>query len=87
MEMSGVIVTFKVMPVDTDVNLDMLEAKIREVVGADQVKREPIAFGIVALIIAKMIPDEAGFIDKMEELLRGVEGVGEVETLEVTKAL
>ena len=85
--MSGVIVTFKVMPVDTDVNLDMLEAKIREVVGADQVKREPIAFGIVALIIAKMIPDEAGFIDKMEELLRGVEGVGEVETLEVTKAL
>jgi elongation factor 1-beta len=85
--MSGVIVTFKVMPTGTDVNLDMLEAKIREVVGADQVKREPIAFGIVALIIAKMIPDEAGFIDKMEELLRGVEGVGEVETLEVTKAL
>lgn len=85
--MSGVIVTFKVMPVDTDVNLDKLEAKIRETVGADQVKREPIAFGLVALIIAKMLPDEAGFIDKMEGLLRGIEGVGEVETLEITKAL
>jgi len=85
--MSGVIATFKVMPKDTDVNLDFLEAKVREAVGADQVKREPIAFGLVALIVAKVIPDEAGFIDKMEALLRGVEGVGEVETVEVTKAL
>ncbi|MCX6821110.1 MAG: elongation factor 1-beta [Candidatus Aenigmarchaeota archaeon] len=85
--MSGVIATFKVMPTGIDVNLDLLEAKVRETVGADQVKREPIAFGLVALIVAKVIPDEAGFIDKMEELLRGIEGVGEVETVEVTKAL
>jgi len=85
--MSGVIATFKVMPTGTDVNLDTLEAKVRKAVGADQVKREPIAFGLVALIVAKVIPDEAGFIDKMEDLLRGIEGVGEVETVEVTKAL
>ena len=85
--MSGVIATFKVMPASADVDLDMLEAKVKESVAADQIRREPIAFGLVALIVAKMMPDEAGFIDKMEELLRGVEGVGEVETLEVTKAL
>jgi len=85
--MSGVIATFKVMPASVGVNLDFLEAKIKEAVGADQVKREPIAFGLVALIVAKLIPDEEGFIDKMEALLRGVEGVGEVETIEVTKAL
>lgn len=85
--MSGVIATFKVMPESTDVSLDVLEVKVREKVGADQIKREPIAFGLVALIVAKVIPDEAGFIDKMEALLRGIEGVGEVETVEVTKAL
>ena len=85
--MSGVIATFKVMPASGDTNIDFLEAKIKETVGPDQIRREPIAFGIVALIVAKMIPDEAGFIDKMEALLREVEGVGEVETIEVTKAL
>ena len=85
--MSGVIATFKIMPAGADVNLDMLEAKIQEDVKPDQLRREPIAFGLVALIAVKIVQDEAGEIDRVEEALRKVEGVGEVEITEVTKAL
>ncbi|MFH1623076.1 MAG: elongation factor 1-beta [Candidatus Aenigmatarchaeota archaeon] len=85
--MSGVIATFKVMPAGIDVNLDMLEAKIKEDVKPDQLKREPIAFGLVALIVVKIVQDEAGEIDRIEDALKKIDGVGEVQVTEVTKAL
>jgi elongation factor 1-beta len=85
--MADVIVAFKVMPTGTDVNLDELETKIREVVKPTSIKRQPIAFGLVALIVTKVIPDAGGELDNAENLLRSLEGVGEVEVEEVSRAL
>lgn len=85
--MGDVIVTFKVMPTGTDVNLDELEQKIKELVKPTGVNREPIAFGLVALRVTKVIPDAGGELDKVENVMRALEGVGDVEVVELTRAL
>lgn len=85
--MGDVIATFKAMPKDVKVDLTQLEAKIRDVIKPDGLKREPIAFGLVALIITKMIPDAGGELEKIEKKLRGIDGVGEVEVTDLTRSL
>jgi len=80
-------VTFKVMPTGVDVNLDALEAKIKETIKSDQIRREPIAFGLVALNVIKIVPDAGGEVDAIEEKLRKLEGVAEVEVTDLTKTL
>jgi len=77
--MAEVIVGFKVMPKDLEVNLDELERKIREIVKPERLNRQPIAFGLVAIQIVKLIPDEGGELEKVENQLKSMEEVGEVE--------
>lgn len=85
--MAEVMVTFKVMPTGVDVNLDKLEAEIKQVVKADQIKREPIAFGLVALNVIKIVPDAGGEVDAIEEKLKKLKDVAEVEVTDLTKTL
>jgi elongation factor 1-beta len=87
MNMGEVIVTFKVMPTGVDVDLDALEAQINEAVKADRIKREPIAFGLVALNVIKIVQDAAGVVDEVETELKKIEGVGSVEVTGLTKTL
>jgi elongation factor 1-beta len=85
--MADVILTLKVMPQGTEVDLDKLEATIKKEVRADRIVREPIAFGLVALNVTTIIQDAAGELDSVEEKVRSLEGVGEVEITEVTRTL
>lgn len=85
--MSEVIVTFKVMPTGVNVDLDALEVKIKDLVKADRINREPIAFGIVALNVIKIIPDAGGEVDAIEQKLRKLEEVSQVEVTSLTKTL
>jgi len=86
--MGEVIVTFKVMPRDTEVNLDDLENKIKTLISPQRIERHPIAFGIVAVHLIKFVPDEGGgLVDKIEEQIKTIPEVGEVEVIEVTRSL
>ncbi|MBS3055688.1 MAG: elongation factor 1-beta [Candidatus Aenigmarchaeota archaeon] len=86
--MTDVIVSFKVMPRDTDVNLDDLENKIKSSISPERMERHPIAFGIVAIHVTKLVPDEGGgLVDKIEDKLRAIPEVGEIEVIEVTRSL
>ena len=85
--MAEVIVTFKVMPTGVDVDLDALESKIKDIIKADRIKREPIAFGIVALNVTKIIPDAGGELGAIEEKLKKLDGVSGVEVTDLTRTL
>jgi len=87
MFMAEVIVTFKVMPTGVDVDLDVLESKIKELIKSDQIKREPIAFGIVALNVVKIIPDAGGEVDAIEKKLKSLEEVSQVQVTDLTRTL
>lgn len=85
--MADVIVTFRVMPKGVDVDMDKLEAKIKSIVKADQIKREPFAFGLVALNVTKVVPDAGGELEAVERKLKKIEEVSEVEVVDLTKSL
>ena len=85
--MGEVIVTFKIMPKAIETNLDELESKIKEEIKPERMEREPIAFGLVALKVTKLVPEAGGELEKLENKLKSIEGVGEVEVVEVSRSL
>ena len=85
--MGEVIVTFKVMPTGSDVDMDKLEANIKGKIRADRISREPIAFGLIALKVITIIQDAEGELEKVESALRSIEDVNGVEVTNLTKTL
>jgi elongation factor 1-beta len=84
--MADVIVDLRVLPKDVDVDLEKIEKQIISTLQPQKVTREPIAFGLVAINVTKIVKDEAGQIDELERKLKSIEGVGEIEILRVTRS-
>jgi len=79
-----VLVVASVYPSSTDINLDDLVAKIKEKLPESyeitRYDKVPIAFGLNALKLYILIPEESeGGTSKLEEMLQNVEGVEEIE--------
>lgn len=85
--MAEVILGLKVLPKTVDVDLDKLEKKIRAAIDPDKISREPIAYGLVAFLVVKLIPDAGGQVDEIESKLKAIDEVGEVEVTGVTRSL
>ncbi len=84
--MGMVLATFKVMPEGVEefekAKKGVLEAlKEYEVV---DVKEEPIAFGLKAIVVAIKLPDKGGEVDRVEEILSKVEGVESAQLVGAT---
>ena len=89
--MAKVIISIKVYPANAEVNLDALKRRIKEEIpeyaSIHRFDEEPIAFGLTALIVHIILPEErAGGVDEVERALKGTEGVGEIETVMVRRA-
>lgn len=85
--MAEVIVGLKVLPKTVEVNLDELEEKIKKAISPERMQREPIAFGLVAIHVVKLVPDAEGQIDELERKLKAIEEVGEVEVVGISRSL
>ncbi len=85
--MAEVIVSFKVLPKTVEVDLDSLEKKITESIKPERLNREPIAFGLVAILMVKIVQDAEGEVDRIEKALKAIPEVGEVEVTGLTRAL
>jgi elongation factor 1-beta len=73
------------MPESPEVDLGALVAEIKKKVpGLQDVKEEPIGFGLKALKIAVIVDDAAGVSDEVEEKLNAIKGVERAEIIEVT---
>ncbi|MDO5846466.1 MAG: elongation factor 1-beta [Methanocorpusculum sp.] len=82
--MGEVAVILKVMPESPDVDLAKLQAEIKaRIPGIQDMKVEPIGFGLSAVKIAMITEDDEGAGDKIEALFTGIEGVdrAEIESL------
>jgi elongation factor 1-beta len=85
--MGDVAATMKVMPESPDVDLDALKQRLEtalpegaEVRGSDT---DDVAFGLVALLLSVVVPDDAGGTDAVEEAFAGADGVESVSVEEV----
>ena len=84
--MGKVAVTFRIMPEGVEVDLDGVQSQVRSSLGGSLRKLEvkPVAFGLKAVEAIVVVDDKAGEMERLEEALRGIPGVGGVETTEVT---
>lgn len=85
--MSEVMVTFRIMPAESDTDLSRIESEVKSKVNVKKMEREPIAFGLSAIKAIVFIMDAEGAVDKVEEDLRKIDGVGEVEVTEMTRLM
>lgn len=84
--MGKVAVTFRVMPEGVDVDIDMIQSRVRDAV-RDRLKKlevRPIAFGLRAVEAIVVVDDAGGEVERIESLLSGIPGVGGVEATDVT---
>ena len=86
--MAKVLISYKILPSEVTVDLDVLKAEIRkglpEFAAVLKFLEEPIAYGLVALIAHITIPEqESGGLDKLEKYLKNIEEISQVETLMV----
>jgi elongation factor 1-beta len=80
--MGKVAAQLKVMPEDANTDLEALEESLiaalpegAELNGSDT---QDVAFGLVALIVAVVVPDDEGGTDAVEEAFADVDGVESV---------
>ena len=86
--MAKVLASIKIFPHEANIDLTPLKSKVEASLPAgSSVRRfeeEPVAFGLVALIAHVILPDDAaGHMDQVEEAIRSISMVSEIQVLRV----
>jgi elongation factor 1-beta len=81
--MGEVLTTMKIMPDSPEVDLEAIKATIKDSMpeGAEihDIAEEPIAFGLVAIILNFITEDGEGGSEAVEEMVQAIEGVASIE--------
>jgi elongation factor 1-beta len=84
-----VVVRIRILPAEADSNLDSLilglQTKIAEGMELKAYAKEPIAFGLHAIIGDFVAYDDEGQMDKLEDSIKKIDGVGEIEVINVSR--
>lgn len=90
-KMAEVIITFKVMPEDLEVDLNKLEKESKELLNkygeVGRTEREKIAFGLEAVKLIFVMDESKGSTDFIEDNMRNIDGVRSVEVTDVRRAI
>ncbi|MFC1685809.1 elongation factor 1-beta [Nanoarchaeota archaeon] len=91
--MGEVFMTLKIMPVSPDVDLAKLKEAVKkkaEEIDAkimmNEIKEEPVAFGLVSLILTVVWPEDRD-PDTVEEEFAKVEDVNSLQVIDVRRAI
>ncbi len=91
--MAKAIITFKLMPESPDVNLELVKVKAQQVViaegaiGQTQVKEEPIAFGLKAVLVLAMYNVDNSDFDAIAAKMESIPGVQSAQVAKMDLAL
>jgi elongation factor 1-beta len=83
----SVIVTFRIMPESVDTDLNLLEKAIKKEINPQRMERTPIAFGLNAIQIIKVVEEKEGEMDRVTDKIKKINGVREVEVIGLTRSL
>ncbi|HXY83085.1 MAG TPA: elongation factor 1-beta [Candidatus Saccharimonadales bacterium] len=88
--MAKVLASIKIFPTDANIDLSGLKSKIEQSLpsgsSVQKYDEEPIAFGLVALIAHVVLPEDVeGKMDQVEEAIKSVELVSEIQVLRVVR--
>ena len=87
--MGSYVIRLRVLPQDTSTEhqkiVDSIAGALPQPAGIRGHKVEPIAFGLSALIIDVVVPEEEGVIDRVEQSVSTAPLVGQYELLGVSR--
>ena len=87
--MGKIIIVYKIFPSESTVDLEALKEKItKQLADIASIKRfaeEPIAFGLCALKVNMVLEEKEGIADETEKRMSTIEGVGQIQTLGLTR--
>ncbi len=86
--MAKILASIKIFPSDANIDLGALKSKIQAALPSgstvQKFEEEPVAFGLVALIAHVVFPEDVeGKMDQVEEAIRRVDLVSEIQVLRV----
>jgi len=87
--MSKLVARIKMLPSESDADIDSIPRILRETLPEGfkllAHKKEPIAFGLYSLLADFTLDDSEGQMELLEESIRKVEAVGEIEVINVSR--
>ena len=86
--MAKVLVSIKIFPHEANIDLAPLKSQVESSLPTgstvQKFEEEPVAFGLVALVAHVVLPDDAaGHMDQVEEAIRAISMVSEIQVLRV----
>lgn len=86
--MGDVAVLLKILPTDVELDIEAVKTdvvgKIKPICEVNKVEINEVGFGLKEIKLQVIVPDEEGKIDQVEKAIASVNGVGQVDTEEVT---
>jgi len=87
--MSKLVARIKMLPSESDSDIDSIPKILKETLPEGfkllAHKKEPIAFGLYSLLADFTLNDAEGQMELLEESIRKVEAVGEIEVVNVSR--
>ncbi|UCH31082.1 MAG: elongation factor 1-beta [Candidatus Bathyarchaeota archaeon] len=89
--MANIVISYKIFPTGIEVDFEKLQKQIERALPSQaevcaDYQKEPVAFGLNALIAHIKIPeDESGILDKMEQSIEKIPTVSQIQTLIVRR--
>jgi elongation factor 1-beta len=91
--MAKAVITFKLMPESPEIDLEPIKEQARKIaqeagaIGEMQVKEEPIAFGLKAVLVLAMYEVEGSDFDAIATKMKEIENVQNAEVAKMDLAL
>ncbi|HEY3094784.1 MAG TPA: elongation factor 1-beta [Nitrososphaera sp.] len=87
--MARLIARIRIMPADAESNLDTVVHSIKSSMPEGFEMKghamEPIAFGLKAIVGDFLLDDAEGQMDRLEETIKNVHGVGEIDVMNISR--
>jgi elongation factor 1-beta len=87
--MARLVVRIRILPAEAESNLEevieLIKKSVPEGMEMKSSTLEPIAFGLKAIIGDFLLDDAEGQMDKLEESIKRVQGVGEIEVMNISR--
>jgi elongation factor 1-beta len=88
-KMTRLVARIKILPADSDTDMDsfanVLKSSVPDGMELKAHAKEPIAFGLNALVGDFLLDDAEGEMEKLEESIKKTEGAGEIQVINISR--